>query len=53
MATKYNKILSGYQLHQVVKRRKNQHFENHLCPRPQGTDDEDRDGSRNIGFLAF
>jgi hypothetical protein len=34
----FNKIFSGYQLHHVVKWRVNQHFENYLCPRRQGTD---------------
>jgi hypothetical protein len=34
----YNKILSGYQPRQVVKWRKNQRFEDHLCPRAQGTE---------------
>jgi hypothetical protein len=34
---KYNKIFSDYQLCKVVKWRKNQRFEDHLCPHPQGT----------------
>jgi len=31
MGTKFNKTFSDYQLHQVVERQVNQHFENHLC----------------------
>jgi hypothetical protein len=39
MATLCNKKFSGYQPCQLVKRRKkNQRFEDHLCPRLQGTD---------------
>jgi hypothetical protein len=38
MATMYNKIFSGYQLCQMVEWRKNQHFEDHLRPCPQGTE---------------
>jgi hypothetical protein len=34
----FNKIFSGYQPHQMVKRRKHQRFEDHLCPCPQGTE---------------
>jgi len=30
-------IFSGYQPSQMVERRKNQLYEDHLCPRPQGT----------------
>jgi hypothetical protein len=38
MATLYNKILSGYQLCQMVKQqKKNQHFKDHLCPCSEGT----------------
>jgi hypothetical protein len=37
-ATMYNKIFSGYQPLQMVKRRKNQRFEDHIRPRPQGTE---------------
>jgi hypothetical protein len=33
-----NNIFPGYQPCQLVKRRKNQRFEDHLCPRLQGTD---------------
>jgi hypothetical protein len=36
--TKYNKIFSVYQPRQMVKWQKIQHFEDHLCPRPQGTE---------------
>jgi hypothetical protein len=36
--THHNRILSGYQQCQVVKRQKNQRFENHLCPHPWGTE---------------
>jgi hypothetical protein len=33
--------------------KKNQRFEDHLCPRPQGASQiEDRDGLRNVGFLT-
>jgi hypothetical protein len=35
--TGYDEVFSGYQLGQMVERWKNQHFEDHLCPRPQGT----------------
>jgi hypothetical protein len=31
-------MFSGYQPRQMVEWRKNQRFENHLCPRPQGTE---------------
>jgi hypothetical protein len=34
----YNKIFLGYQPCQLVKRRENQCFKDHLCPRLQGTD---------------
>jgi hypothetical protein len=34
----YYKVLLGYQLGQVVERRKNQCFEDHLCPCPQDAD---------------
>jgi hypothetical protein len=33
-----NKIFLGYQPCQVVEWQKNQRFEDHLCPRPQGTE---------------
>jgi hypothetical protein len=33
-ATEFDKVLSGYQPGQM---KKNQRFEDHLCPRPQGT----------------
>jgi hypothetical protein len=59
----YNKIFSGYQPRQMVEWRKNQRFEEHLCPRPEDTEvstsvlqypeDEDRDGPRNVGFFAI
>jgi hypothetical protein len=38
VATKYNKIFSGYQPRQLVEWRKNQRFEDHFRPRPQGTE---------------
>jgi hypothetical protein len=49
----YNKIFSGYQPHQMVKWRKNQRFEDYLCPRPQGTEGypeypEDEDGRTRV-----
>jgi len=53
MVTKFNKIFSGYQQRQVVERRANRSFENHLCPRYQGTDDEDREGTPNFGLLTI
>jgi hypothetical protein len=34
---KFDEVLSGQQPGQMVKRWKNQRFEDHLCPRPQGT----------------
>jgi hypothetical protein len=37
-ATLHNEIFSGYQACQLVRRRKNQRFKDHLCPCPQGTD---------------
>jgi len=36
-ATEYDEVFSGYQPGQMVERWKNQRFEDHLCPRPQGT----------------
>jgi hypothetical protein len=39
----YDEVLSGYQPGQMVERWANQRFENHLCPRPQGT---------NVGLLT-
>jgi hypothetical protein len=52
--TKYNKIFSGYQPRQVAVWRKNQRFEDHLRPRPQGTEvSTDGDGPRNVGFFAI
>jgi hypothetical protein len=38
VATKYNKIFSSYQQRQLVEWQKNQHFEDHLHPHPQGTE---------------
>jgi hypothetical protein len=35
--TEYDEVLLGYQLGQMVEQWKNQRFEDHLCPRPQGT----------------
>jgi hypothetical protein len=37
-ATKNNEVFSGYQPRQVVKWRKHQCFEDHIRPRPQGTE---------------
>jgi hypothetical protein len=37
MNVKYDEVVSGYQPGQMVERRKNQRFEDHLCPHPQGT----------------
>jgi hypothetical protein len=34
----YNKMFSSYEPCQLVKRRKNQRFKDHLCPLPQGAD---------------
>jgi len=53
MVTKFNKMFSGYQPRQVVERQANGCFENHLCPRYQGTDDEDREGTPNFGLLTI
>jgi hypothetical protein len=36
-ATEYDEILSGYQPGQMIERWANQRFEDHLCPRHQGT----------------
>jgi hypothetical protein len=36
-ATEYDEVFSGYQPGQIVEKWKNQHFKDHLCPRPQGT----------------
>jgi hypothetical protein len=61
MVTKFNKIFSGAQPHQLVAGRI-RHFGNHLCPR-QGSDvtgypehslyrgNGDRDDSWNVGFF--
>jgi hypothetical protein len=38
---------------QVVERRTNQRFEYHLCSLHYSPDDENRDGTRNVGVLAF
>jgi len=35
-ATEYDEVLSRYHAGQIVERWKNQRFEDHLCPRPQG-----------------
>jgi hypothetical protein len=35
-ATEYNEVLSGYQPGRMVERCKNQRFEDHPCPLPQG-----------------
>jgi hypothetical protein len=35
--TEYEEVLSGCQLGQMVEQWKNQCFEDHLCPHPQGT----------------
>jgi hypothetical protein len=40
----YNKIFLGYQSCQLVEWRENQRFEDHLRPRPQGTE---------VGFFAI
>jgi len=37
LATEYDQVLSGYQPGQMVEWWKNQRFEDHLCPHPQGT----------------
>jgi len=37
LATEYDEVLLGYHSGQIVERWKNQRFEDHLCPRPQGT----------------
>lgn len=37
----------------MVERWANQSFENHLCPRRQGTDNENTDDSRNAGYCPF
>jgi hypothetical protein len=34
---KYDEVFSGYQPGQMFERWANQRFEDHLCPRPQGT----------------
>jgi hypothetical protein len=44
----YNKIFSGCQPRQVVKTRRDQRFEVHLCPRPQGSEEP-----RNAGLFLF
>jgi hypothetical protein len=38
-AIEYDEILSGYRYQpgQMVEQWANQHFEDHLCPHPQGT----------------
>jgi hypothetical protein len=36
-ATEYDEVFSVYQPGKMVERWKNQRFEDHLCPRPQGT----------------
>jgi hypothetical protein len=41
------------QRRQVVERRINQLFQNHLCFRHQGTNYEYRDGSQKFGLFAF
>jgi hypothetical protein len=35
--TEYDEVFLGYQPGQMIERWKNQCFEDHLCPRPQGT----------------
>jgi hypothetical protein len=35
-ANEYDEVFLGYQPRQMVERWKNQRFEDHLCPRPQG-----------------
>jgi hypothetical protein len=54
MATKYNKIFSGYQPRQLAEWRKNQRFEDHLRPRLQGTEVAEfpMDGNL-VGWLLF
>jgi len=40
LATEFDEVLLGYQPGQMVerwKKKKKQHFKDHLCPRPQGT----------------
>jgi len=37
----------------VVERWANQSFDNHLCSRHQGTDNENTDDSRNAGYCPF
>jgi hypothetical protein len=32
----FNEVFSGYQPGEVVQFFRDQHFEDHLCPRPQG-----------------
>jgi hypothetical protein len=35
-ASEYNEVFWGYQLGEVVQFSRDQRFEDHLCPRPQG-----------------
>jgi hypothetical protein len=35
-ASEYNEVFSGYQPGEVVQFCRDQRFEDHLCPRPQG-----------------
>jgi hypothetical protein len=36
LATEYNEVFSGYQPGEVVQFSRDQHFEDHICPRPHG-----------------
>jgi hypothetical protein len=36
LASQYNEVFLGYQLGKVVQFCRDQHFEDHLCPRSQG-----------------
>jgi hypothetical protein len=35
-ASEYNEVFSGYQPGEVIQFSRDQHFKDHLCPRPQG-----------------
>jgi hypothetical protein len=51
-ANEYNKNFSGYQPSQVVEWRKKRRFEDHLRPRPQGTEVHVLKSSQEINFVT-
>jgi hypothetical protein len=51
--TPKKKLFPAARTRQVVERRINQRFDYHLCSHRKGTNDKNRNCSRNVGLFAF